>query len=97
MRQGAGDPQLIATFPVAVPKNFSEDEVRANLQAQGYTRFHRERTVADAKVLDVVADRFRLLSVERSRVVEALERALRLGAGRVDLHVQASAVRPLKC
>ena len=88
--QGAGDPQMIATFPVAVPKNFSEDEVRANLQAQGYTRFHRERMVADLKVLDVVADRFRLLSVERSRVIEALERALRLGVGRVDLHVQVS-------
>ena len=88
--QRAGDPQLIATFPVAVPKNFSEDEVRANLQAQGYTRFHRERMVADVKVLDVVADRFRLLSVERSRVIEVLERALRLGVGRVDLHVQVS-------
>ena len=87
---GAGDPQLIATFPVAVPKNFSEDEVRANLQAQAYTRIHRERTVAGVKVLDVLADRFRVLSVERSRVVETLERALRLGAGRVDLHAQAA-------
>ncbi|HKO67005.1 MAG TPA: excinuclease ABC subunit UvrA, partial [Burkholderiaceae bacterium] len=87
---GAGDPQMIATFPVAVPKNFSEDEVRASLQAQGYTRTHHERTVAGAKVLDVVADRFRVLSVERSRVIEALERALRVGAGRVDLHVQAA-------
>src|SRR6188474_12357 len=30
--QRDGNPQLIATFPVPVPKNFSEDEVRANLQ-----------------------------------------------------------------
>ena len=85
-RSSAGDPQLIVTFPVAVPKNFSEDEVRAHLQAQGYTRIHRERIVGNIKVLDVIADRFRISNIERSRVIEALERALRLGVGRVDLH-----------
>ena len=85
-RAGAiGDPQLTITFPVTVPKNFSEDEVRAHLEAQGYTRIHRERTVSDGRVLDVVADRFRISNVERSRVIEALERALRLGGGRVDV------------
>ena len=85
-RAGAiGDPQLTITFPVTVPKNFSEDEVRAHLEAQGYTRIHRERTVGDGRVLDVVADRFRISNVERSRVIEALERALRLGGGRVDV------------
>src|SRR5438045_7412371 len=30
----AGDPRLIVTFPVTVPKNFKEDEVQALLKAQ---------------------------------------------------------------
>ncbi len=83
---GAGGPQLIVTFPVTVPKNFSEDEVLAHLQAQGYARIHRERIAGGAKVLDVIADRFRVADVERARAIEALERASRLGGGRVDVH-----------
>src|SRR5207342_3161007 len=39
----AGDPRLTVTFPVRVPKNFGEDEVRAHLEAQGYTKLHAER------------------------------------------------------
>src|SRR5262245_25057532 len=64
----AGDPRLTVTFPVKVPKNFGADEVRAHLEAQGYTRIHRERERDDAKVLDVVSDRFRFNGTERSRV-----------------------------
>src|SRR5512138_1424797 len=36
----AGDPRLVVTFPVVVPANFSEDEVRQLLEQQGYTRIH---------------------------------------------------------
>src|SRR5436189_6271921 len=36
----AGDPRLVVTFPVDVPKNFTEEEVMKLLQAQGYTRIH---------------------------------------------------------
>jgi excinuclease ABC subunit A len=35
----AGDPRLLLTFPVPVPANFSEEEVRGLLEKQGYTRF----------------------------------------------------------
>jgi excinuclease ABC subunit A len=84
----AGDPRLTVTFPVRVPKNFSEDEVRAHLEAQGFTKVHGERAQADAKVLDVVSDRFRFAGTERSRVADAIERALRLGGGRVDVQAQ---------
>jgi excinuclease ABC subunit A len=35
----AGDPRLLLTFPVSVPGNFTEVEVRALLEKQGYTRF----------------------------------------------------------
>ncbi|GAB4482282.1 MAG: excinuclease ABC subunit UvrA [Burkholderiaceae bacterium] len=84
-----GDPRLAITFPVKVPANFEESEIRAHLDAQGYTRVHAERTVGSEKVLDVVQDRFRFGAVERQRVIEAVESALRFGGGRVDVHVLA--------
>src|SRR5207249_3415189 len=62
----AGDPRLTVTFPVGVPENFSETEVLALLERQGYTRIHARR----GRVLDVVADRFRASNAERARVVE---------------------------
>ncbi|MGE5600183.1 MAG: excinuclease ABC subunit UvrA, partial [Pseudomonadota bacterium] len=78
----AGDPRLVITFPVTVPENFAEAEVLQLLESQGYTRVHARR----GRTLDVVADRLRMGSAERARVVEALEAALRLGNGRVDAH-----------
>jgi excinuclease ABC subunit A len=78
----AGNPRLIVTFPVSVPKNFSETEVKALLEQQGYTRIHAKH----GTTIEVVQDRFRMESVERSRVVEALEAALRVGQGRVNVY-----------
>jgi len=40
----AGDPRVVITFPITVPANFTEDEVRGFLEQQGYTRVHREET-----------------------------------------------------
>ena len=80
--QAAGDPRLIITFPVPVPKNFSDKEVKELLAAQGYTRFHRE----EKNLLEVVQDRLRLGNAERVRVIEALEAALRVGMGRVNVY-----------
>ncbi len=36
--QAQGDPRLLLCFPVTVPRSFSEGEVRALLEKQGYTR-----------------------------------------------------------
>ena len=80
--RAAGDPRLIICFPVAVPKNFSAAEVKRLLEAQGYTRFLRE--TGDA--LEVVQDRLRAGSAERARITEALEAALRVGQGRVNVY-----------
>jgi excinuclease ABC subunit A len=77
----AGDPRLIVTFPVEVPKNFSEEEVLKLLEQQGYTRIHDRRR----GTLEVVQDRFRMSSAERARAIEALEAALRVGQGRVNV------------
>ncbi|MGB4010733.1 MAG: excinuclease ABC subunit UvrA [Zwartia sp.] len=38
----ANDPRLVVTFPVQVPLNFTEDEVRGFLEQQGYTRVHAD-------------------------------------------------------
>jgi len=128
--RAAGDPRLLLCFPVAVPRNFSEQEVRGLLEKQGYTRFfepppgsaahaaapganldrpaaangRRRRTSRarsasgrsrrasaapeqPAAVLQVVQDRFRAGGVERGRVLESLESALRVGRGRVLVQV----------
>jgi excinuclease ABC subunit A len=85
-------PRLVITFPVRVPANFSADEVRAHLHAQGYTRVQRETTAAgtgdgapEQRVLDVVRDRLRLDAGQAQRLRESIEEALRLGSGRVDV------------
>src|SRR5829696_5735143 len=48
----AGDPRLMLCFPVTVPENFTEQEVRALLEKQGYTRFFErgDRSLPDATV-----------------------------------------------
>src|SRR6266496_2266424 len=84
--EAAGDPRLVITFPVAIPHNFSEAEVLQLLERQGYTRVHSKRDT----VLDIVQDRLRFSAVERSRVIEAIEAALRVGQGRVDVHPDES-------
>ncbi|HEX5612367.1 MAG TPA: excinuclease ABC subunit UvrA [Burkholderiales bacterium] len=82
--QDAGDPTLIVTFPVPIPQNFSEKEVLELLQKQGYTRIHAR----SAGKLEVLQDRVRAAGTEKSRVMEALESALRVGQGRVNVYAE---------
>jgi excinuclease ABC subunit A len=72
--------RLVITFPVEIPKNFSEKEVEELLQRQGYTRLHSR----SKSLLEVVQDRIRM-PAERARVTDALEAALRFGKGRVNI------------
>src|SRR5467141_3199879 len=40
------DPRLVITFPIPIPKNFTEKEIEELLQRQGYTRLHsRSKTL----------------------------------------------------
>lgn len=119
----SGDPRLVVTFPIQVPANFTEDEVRGFLDQQGYTRVHEsqhadpapsskesgsftsvsasESTTTKSKskstskkansspalrTLQVVQDRFRFSSAETSRVMEALDIALKMGNGLIAVH-----------
>ena len=117
--QAAGDPRLLLCFPVPIPQNFKETEVRDLLEKQGYTRFLESNgtntgpaqpaaappatrsaakkrgrkgsanaePAAKQKILEVVQDRFRASGAERGRALESLEAALRVGRGRVNIHV----------
>src|SRR4030088_3363135 len=81
-RAQAADPRLVITFPVDVPKNFSETEIQQLLERQGYTRIHARSKGR----LEVVQDRIRMSSAERARVIEAVESALKFGRARVDIY-----------
>jgi excinuclease ABC subunit A len=78
------DQRLVVTFPVPVPANFSEQEIQDLLQRQGYTRIHARAE----GLLEVVQDRLRISGVERARVTEALEAALKFGQGKVNVYVE---------
>src|SRR5438445_1676516 len=73
--------RVVIAFPVDIPKNFSEKEVEQLLERQGYTRFHSR----SKSRLEVIQDRLRM-PAERARVIEALESALRVGQGRVNVY-----------
>src|SRR5882757_4149494 len=79
-----GQPRLLITFPVAVPKNFTEAEIKTLLAAQGYTRILEAR----GGTLPVVQDRFRWLGVDPGRAGDAIEAALKVGHGRLDVYPQ---------
>jgi excinuclease ABC subunit A len=84
------DPRLSVTFPVELPAQTTAEEVTQWLSASGFTKVQAEREVATVtgprKLLDVVADRFRIGTTEKSRVIEAIEVALKRGSGRVNVY-----------
>ena len=82
-----GDPLLLLTFPVPIPKNFTEGEIKTLLSAQGYTRIHEKR----GAVLQVIQDRFRWSAVDTARAGDAVEAALKVGQGRLDVYPRAHA------
>ncbi|HET9206321.1 MAG TPA: excinuclease ABC subunit UvrA, partial [Burkholderiaceae bacterium] len=90
----AGDPRLAITFPVQLPENVTTAEVEQWLSASGFTRVQAERVVEHKKVLDVVADRLRVVGAERARVMEAIELALKRGSGRVNVYVLRDETAP---
>src|SRR5882757_1159865 len=51
----AGDPRLLLTFPVPVPPNFTEAEVRGLLEKQGYTRFFGDTAASGSPAAGSVA------------------------------------------
>ncbi len=89
-RTAADDRRLVVTFPVELPANTSAADIEQWLAASGFTRVQAQREVASPTgprtLLDVVADRFRLQGTEKIRAIEAIETALKRGAGRVNVY-----------
>jgi len=89
--------RLVVTFPVELPASATAEDIEQWLAASGYTRVQAEREIATPtgprKLLDVVADRFKLDGTDKSRVVEALEVALKRGSGRVNVYALAPSPR----
>src|SRR5664280_3760312 len=87
---GAEEPRLVVTFPVELPAATTAAEVEQWLMRSGFTRVHAEREVGSPtgarKLLDVVADRFRIGATEKVRAIEAIETALKRGSGRVNVY-----------
>ena len=83
--------RVAVTFPVELPSSTTAEEIEQWLSVSGFTKVQAQREVASAtgprKVLDVVADRFRLATTARARVVEAIEVALKHGSGRLAVYV----------
>jgi len=97
-RSRESNPRLVLTFPVELPEQTSAADVEQWLAASGYTRVQAERALAAGngrpaavKVLDVVADRFRLHGTDKTRAMEAIEVALKRGHGRLTVYVIADA------
>ena len=88
------NPRIVMTFPVELPGNTSAEQLAQWLSASGFTRVHAEREINTPvgihKLLDVVADRFRLHTTEKVRAIEAIETALKRG-GRLNVYVAQEA------
>lgn len=88
LHEAPAECRLALCFEVQVPDNFSEDEIRQHLSAQGYERTLNTSEHSEANAtLTVVADRLRLRNSNRSRLVEGLEAALLRGAERASAWV----------
>ncbi|MCU7372273.1 excinuclease ABC subunit UvrA [Paucibacter sp. O1-1] len=89
-RTSATDPRLILTFPVELPGNTTAEQIEQWLSASGFTRVQAEREVGTPtgprKVLDVVADRFRIQGADKQRAMEAIELSLKRGSGRMNIY-----------
>jgi excinuclease ABC subunit A len=86
LARNSGDPPLLLTFPVPIPKNFTEAEIKGLLAGQGYTRIHEKR----GHTLQVIQDRFRWGAVDPARAGDAIEAALKVGQGRLDVYPRAA-------
>ena len=82
-RVGALGARVLVTFTVPIPKNFSRAEVETFLTRQGYTRIHARTK----KQIEVIQDRVAFVSENRSRLIEALEIALKIGNGYVSVRL----------
>ncbi|TXH88909.1 MAG: excinuclease ABC subunit A [Rhodoferax sp.] len=66
----------------------AEREVTRTLATPEKGKTKAKVETVTVKILDVVADRFRIANVEQARALEAIEVALKRGSGRLNVYVQ---------
>ncbi len=85
---------LVITFPVAAGDHPVDTE--KDLRRAGFYRFWRDGRVLPIETIpdmggnaewNVVADRLHFKAAERKRVMDSLEMAMRMGRGRVNIHL----------
>jgi excinuclease ABC subunit A len=76
--------RLYITFTLRVPENLPLETAENGLSAQGFTHIVKREKAKDGTLLYVASDRFRAAGAERSRAIDAVERALEKGAGSVQ-------------
>ncbi len=82
-------------FEVTVPASFTVAEIEQFLSAQGYTKTLEERNTAEAKTLVVIQDRFKPATVEKERLAEAIEAALKRGHNAMTVVTLDDAAQPV--
>ncbi|MGA2604190.1 MAG: excinuclease ABC subunit UvrA [Verrucomicrobiia bacterium] len=75
------DSETIISFPIRIPQNFAETEIRELLTRQGYYKVEKR-----GDSLEVIQDTVRFAETNRGRIIEALEAALKVGNGRVAVN-----------
>lgn len=74
--------EILVTFTVHIPQNFTKQEVLDLLSSQGYTRIHAEKNNS----VEMIQDRLKVVISNKDRLVEDLEAALRYGNGKVSIY-----------
>jgi excinuclease ABC subunit A len=85
--------RVAVCFEVSVPSSFTTEEIEQFLSAQGYTKLLEERITADGKILVVIQDRFKPATVEKERLAEAIEAALKRGHSAMTVAVLDDAAK----
>ncbi|MFP4014625.1 MAG: excinuclease ABC subunit UvrA [Chitinispirillaceae bacterium] len=73
---------VLITFKIAVPANFSGQEILDILESKGYTRILSKSD----SLIEVIQDRVTVSPDNRDRIVEDLEQALQAGSGKVSIY-----------
>jgi excinuclease ABC subunit A len=74
--------RVAVVFSRDTPESLEDDQLEQWLSAQGFTKVYRR----EANAIEVIADRFVINdSLERARVAEAIETAMRYGQGQCQL------------
>ncbi|HUH58990.1 MAG TPA: excinuclease ABC subunit UvrA [Candidimonas sp.] len=79
VRAQPADPRLVITFPVVIPANFTEEEVRGFLEQQGYTRVHHEETRMHTPPASKKVKGKRTPKAEKLRVLHVIQDRFRFG------------------